>query len=95
LDLPRWDLLSIFRSLAAGYLAQLQCDVTSKASTAALNKLGFGVNMLGGHFAPWTYTLIPAETAFEVLYTAAYSASKIATRKLMRMRLCDKEEFFT
>ncbi len=35
-----WDLLGIFRSLAAGYLVQLQCDVTSKASTAARNKLG-------------------------------------------------------
>jgi hypothetical protein len=89
-----WDLLSIFRSLAAGYLVQLQCDVTSKASTAALNKLGFGVNMLGGHFAPWTYTLIPAETESEAIYFAAYSASKKATRKLMRMRLCDKEECF-
>ena len=27
-----WDLLSIFRSLAAGYLVQLQTDVTCKAS---------------------------------------------------------------
>jgi hypothetical protein len=66
-----WDLLSIFRSLAAGYLVQLQTDVTSKASAAALNKLGFGVNMLGRHFAPWTYTLIPAETESEAMYTAA------------------------
>ncbi len=90
-----WDLLSIFRSLAAGYLVQLQSDVTSKASTAALNKLGFGVNMLGGHFAPWTYTLIPAETKSEAMYSAAYSASKKATCKLMRLHLCAKEECYT
>jgi hypothetical protein len=56
--------------------------VTSKASTAALNKLGFGVNMLGGHFAPWTYTLIPAETESEAMYTAAYSASKKSNAKI-------------
>ena len=42
-----WKLLSIFRSLAAGYDVQLFDDVTAKASTAALNKLGIGVNMLG------------------------------------------------
>jgi hypothetical protein len=77
-----WDLLSIFRSLAAGYLVQLQTDVTYKASTAALNKLGFCVNMLGWHFAPWSYTLIPAETESEAMYTAAYSASKKSTRKI-------------
>jgi hypothetical protein len=67
----------------------------SKASTAALNKLGFGVNMLGGHFAPWTYTLIPAETESKATYTAAYSASKKAAQKLMRLGLCEMEESFT
>ena len=60
-----WDMLNIWRALQAGYLVQLLCDVTSKASTAALNKLAFGVNMLGGHFAPWTCTLIPAESESE------------------------------
>ncbi len=78
-----WNQLSIFCSLAARYLVQLQCDVTSKVSTAALNKLGFGVNMLGGHYAPYTFTLIPAETETEATCTAAYSASKKATRKLI------------
>ena len=39
-------LLSIFRSLAAGHDVELLGDVTT-ASTAALNKLGIGVNMLG------------------------------------------------
>jgi hypothetical protein len=72
--------------------SRLSCP--AKASTAALNKPGFGVNMLGGHFAPWSYSLIPAETESEATYTAAYSASKKVTQKLMRMRLCDKEECF-
>ena len=26
--------------------------------TSAFNKLGFGVNMIGAHLAPWTYTLV-------------------------------------
>ncbi len=39
--------------------------------------------------------MYPAETESEATYTAAYRASKKATRKLMRMRLCDKEECFT
>ena len=41
------NLLNIFRSVASGYDVQLLGGVTSKASTAALNKLAFGVNMLG------------------------------------------------
>ena len=42
-----WMLLNIIRYISSGYATQLCGDVTSKASTAALNKLGFGVNMLG------------------------------------------------
>lgn len=56
-----WDLLNIWRAVASCYLVQLFGDVTHKASQAAFNKLGFGVNMLGSRFAPWTYTLIPRE----------------------------------
>ena len=47
-----FDLLNLFRSVASGYDTQLCCDVTSKALQAALNKLVFGVNMLGSSFAP-------------------------------------------
>ena len=56
-----FDLLNLFRSVASGYDTQLCGDVTSKASQAALNKLGFGVNMLGSSFAPLSFTLMPAE----------------------------------
>jgi hypothetical protein len=90
-----WDMLNIWRALQAGYLVQLLCDVTSKASTAALNKLAFGVNMLGGHFAPWTCTLIPAESESEAAYSAAYAASKNATRAVMRLPLCEDDDCLT
>ena len=94
------SLLDILNSLGhveqqAGYLVQLLCDVTSKASTAALNKLAFGVNMLGGHFAPWTCTLIPAESESEAAYSAAYAASKNATRAVMRLPLCEDDDCLT
>ena len=42
-----FDLLNVFLSVASGYDTQKCGDVTLKASQAALNKLGFGVNMLG------------------------------------------------
>ena len=45
------NLLNSFRAVGSGYVVQLHCDVTFKASKAALNKLGFGVNMLESHFA--------------------------------------------
>ena len=67
-----WMLLNMFRSIASGYATPLCGDVTSKASTAALSKLGFGVNMLGAHFAPWTYSLIPAECESASAYVEAY-----------------------
>ena len=56
--------------------ATLHADVTFKASKAALNKLGFGVNMLEGHFAPVSYTLIPAECESSEAYKQAWSATK-------------------
>ena len=46
----------------------LQTDVTSKASTSAFNKQGFGVNMLGGHIAIWSFSLIPAESESSDMY---------------------------
>ena len=63
-----WKLLNIFRSLASGFDVQLLGDVTAKASTAALNKLGFGVNMLGNRVAPFSFTLIQAETESSAAY---------------------------
>ena len=65
-------LLNMFRSIASGYATQLCGDVTSKASTAALNKLCFSVNMLGAHFAQWTYSLIPAKCKSAAAYVEAY-----------------------
>ena len=63
-----WNLLIIFQAVGSGYAVQLHGDVTFMASKAALNKLGFGVNMLGSHFAPVTYTLIPAEGESSMAY---------------------------
>ena len=40
----------------------LHGDVMSKASSAAFNRLSFGVNMLGGDCMPWATVHIPAET---------------------------------
>lgn len=71
---------------------QLHGDVTSKASQAALNKLGFGVNMLGSHFAPLSYSLMPAETESARAYTQAYRASKQAIRKIIALPCCTKED---
>ena len=50
---------------------QLHGDVTFRASMAALNKLGFSVNMLARHFAPVTYTLIPTEYESSEAYKQA------------------------
>ena len=48
----------ISRAAASGYSTQLCGDVTSKASTAALNKLRLSVNMLGSSSALSSYTLM-------------------------------------
>lgn len=79
------NLLNIFRSVASGYDVQLLGGVTSKASTAALNKLAFGVNMLGNRFAPWSVTLIPAECESSAAYLQAYGVTKSAARRVISL----------
>ena len=69
-----WKLLNIFRAAGSGYAVQLHGDGTFKTSKAALNKLGFGVNMLGSHLAPVPYTLILAECKSSEEYKQAWSA---------------------
>ena len=83
-----WNLLSPMRTVASGYELQLCGDVTHKASLAAVNKLAFGVNMLGGKAAPWTVSLIPHQSESEAVYTEAYHASRRATRAVMALKLC-------
>ena len=53
-----WNLLNYFRAVGSGYPVMMQGDVTGKASSLALNKLGLGFNCLGGHFSPWTSTKV-------------------------------------
>ena len=86
-----FDLLNLFRSVASGYDVQLQGDVTAKASQAALNKLGFGVNMLGSSFAPLSFTLIPAECESAAAYREAFNATKAAIRALIGLPVCNKD----
>ena len=90
-----FDLLNIFRSVASGYSTQLCGDVTSKASTVALNKLGFGVNMLGSSFAPLSYTRMPAECESADAYREAYRATKAAARRVILLPTCHNEECVT
>ena len=66
-----WNLLSLWRSVSSGYNTQIVMDVTHKCSTAAVNKHGIGVNMLGGKAAPLSFTLIPAQTESEPVHTEA------------------------
>ena len=58
-------------------------DITHKCSTAAVNKHGIRVNMLGCKAAPLSFTLIPAQTEFEpvlAVHTKAYHAMRRALR---------------
>ena len=48
--------------------------------------------MLGSHFAPVSYTLIPAENESSEAYKQAWRATKAAARRIMSLRLCDSEE---
>jgi hypothetical protein len=90
-----WNLLNYFRALGSGYPVLLQGDVTGKASSLALNKLGLGYNRLGGHFCSWTTTLIPAEQESQETYTNAYNAARAATRGLIKLPSCERESCHT
>jgi hypothetical protein len=84
-----WDLLNVFRAIASGWSLQIHADVTSKASTSALNKLNLGVNQLGGHYTLWSSSLIPAESESSATYIEAYKAASAASRKFIGVRLCE------
>ena len=73
----------------------LQGDVTGKSSSLALNKLGLGFNRLCGHYSPWTSNLIPAEQESEETYTNAYHAAKAATRSLINLPSCARDDCAT
>ena len=76
-------------------LHALTNSLTSKASQAALNKLGFGLNMLGSSFAPLSYTLIPAECETADAYHEAYRATKAAVRRIISLPPCSREDCST
>ena len=69
-------------------------DVTNKCqcSTAAVNKHGIGVNMLGGKAALLSFTLILAQTESERVHTEAYHAMQRALRALTAVKTCDSCE---
>jgi hypothetical protein len=87
-----WNLLNFWRAVATGYDVQLHGDVTSKASQAALNKLGFGVNMLGAHFAPLAFAIMPAECESCEAYVQAWRATKASVRSMLRLPTCDRQD---
>ena len=87
-----FDLLNIVRCVAGGYSVMLHGDVTSKASSAAFNRLSFGVNMLGGHCMPWATALIPAETESEHSYSEVYKAANAATKRILSLPNCGRKE---
>ena len=71
------------RPIASGYSVTMKTDVTSKASTSAFTKQGFGVNMLNGHNAIWLFSIIPAETKTGNMYGQSYAATKSDARSGM------------
>ena len=83
-----WVLLNFWRAVGTGYDVQLFVNVTGKASTAALNRLGFGVNRLGSHFAPLSFSLIPAECESSTAYAEAYHALKQSVLLVARINTC-------
>ena len=87
-----WNLLNYWRACWTGFGVQTSGDVTSKASSTALNKLVFAVNRLGSHAAPLSSTLIPAECESSAAYVQAWRALKNALRLLIRLKLCDDED---
>ena len=84
-----YNILNLWRAVGTGYDVQLHGDVTGKASTLALSKLAFGVNMLGAHYAPLSTSLIHADSESSGAYVQAYRALKNAVRYFICIKLCD------
>ena len=68
---------------------KLQGKVTHKASSAALNKLVYDTNRLGGHLSLLVHALIPAESEFICcLLPGAWQAFSVAARIALLLPAC-------
>ena len=84
-----WMLLNVFRAMIAGWALQIQADVTCRASSSALNKLGLAINSLEGACQPWSFSLIPHGAESAGAYGEAVKATSVAAVKLLRLPVCE------
>jgi hypothetical protein len=85
-----FNILNLWRATGTGFSVHLQGDCTGRASNAAFNKFGLGVKGLGSHYAPLSFSLIPAQCKSFQAYNEAYRAIKSAARYLISLKLCDR-----
>ena len=78
-----FNLLNMIQCIASGYSVMFHCDVTSKASSLAFNRL---------HFASTCSATIPAETESEHTYTEVYKAAHSATKRNLTLPSCGSQE---
>lgn len=85
-----WFLLNFVRNIAAGWLTQLNGDVTFKVNRRGVAALSLGVNSVGHVNNPICWAVIPETTEGQVTYTGTWHSVRDAIILLLRTyRTCD------
>ena len=85
-----WFLLNFVRNIEAGWLTQLNGDVTFKVNRRGVAALGLGVNSIGNVNNPICWAIIPETTEGQVTYTGTWHCVRDSIILLLRTYVtCD------
>jgi hypothetical protein len=85
-----WFLLNFLRNIEAGWLTQLNGDVTFKVNRRGVASLGLGVNSIGNVNNPICWAIIPETTEGQVTYTGTWHSVRDSIILLLRTYVtCD------
>ena len=73
-----WFLCNIFRSYMSGWSTQLNGDNTFGFCRSAVDMIGLGVNSIGGHNNPLTWSIIPKGSEGSITYDLTFEETQAA-----------------
>ena len=86
-----WMLANALRAISAGWVFQLNADVTGKVCRASVDLLAFGVNSIPCQNNVLCIALIPQATESEVTYTLTYDDLRHGVATLCKVEPCRDE----
>jgi hypothetical protein len=87
-----WLISNILRQIATGWIFQQNADATFGFCSNAVNMISFGVNFVGSHNHPLSWSIITHQTEGELTYTGTYTKLEEAFILSCGIRTCDRKD---